>query len=174
MASIVLIGTDEALLEGLAQTLGAAGHRAERTTSLAEATRRAAEEPPLVVVAERKLAVAGGARGAADLRRVQLAPGGAVVLFRSVGDDGRDASSEQDGSGSDATGAAAEAAARQAALPPALQRTTLAELALPLERHRLVALVQRVEERARRAGRGNRGEGIRGETDRGSGLGARD
>ena len=103
---------------------------------------------------------------------MQLAPGGAVVLFRSVGDDGRDASSEQDGSGGDATGAAG--AAPPAALPPALQRTTLAELALPLERHRLVALVQRVEERARRAGRGNRGEGIRGETDRGSGLGARD
>ena len=83
MASIVLVGTDEALLEGLAQTLGAAGHRAERTTTLAEATRRAADEPPLGIVADRALAVAG-ARGAADLRRITLAPGGAVVLFRTA------------------------------------------------------------------------------------------
>ena len=170
MASIVLIGTDEALLEGLAQTLGAAGHRAERTTSVAEAVRRAADEPPLVVVAERSLAVgtSGGSNGrvaAADLRRVALAPGGAVVLFRCVSTDEAGATTAA------ANGVAASvtaAASTMAALPPALQRTTLAELVLPLERHRLVALVQRVEERARRAGRTKpssepeRGAGMRG------------
>jgi CheY-like chemotaxis protein len=158
MASILLVGTDEALLEGLAQTLGAAGHRAELTTSVAEATRRAADEAPLVVVAERALAAAG-ARGAADLRRVALAPGGAVVLFRTGG-------SAADG----ATGGNGHAPSTPppAALPPSLQRTTLAELALPLERHRLVALVQSVEERARRTGRSKassepeRGAGMRG------------
>jgi hypothetical protein len=33
----------------------------------------------------------------------------------------------------------------------------MAELTLPLERHRLLALIQRVEERARVTGRGARG-----------------
>lgn len=158
MASILLVGTDGALLEGLAQTLGAAGHRAELTTSVAEATRRAADEAPLVVVAERALAVAG-ARGAADLRRVALAPGGAVVLFRTGGA----ANGAVEGNGS-----IAATSSSLAALPPSLQRTTLAELALPLERHRLVALVQSVEDRARRTGRSKassepeRGAGMRG------------
>ena len=151
MASIVLVGTDEALLEGLAQTLGAAGHRAERTTTLAEATRRAAEEPPLVVVAERALAVTG-ARGAADLRRIALAPGGAVVLFRTTPPPHPSPAAGEQGAAA-AGDASAPSPASLPPLPPALQRTTLAELALPLERHRLVALVQSVEERARRTGR---------------------
>jgi len=38
-------------------------------------------------------------------------------------------------------------------LAPALQRALLADLALPLERNRLLALVQHVEERARATGR---------------------
>ena len=38
----------------------------------------------------------------------------------------------------------------------AVQRLTLAELMLPLERQRLVALTHHVEERARQAGRGGR------------------
>jgi hypothetical protein len=40
--------------------------------------------------------------------------------------------------------------------PPALQRSVLADLSLPLERNRLAALVQHVEERARETGRSDR------------------
>jgi hypothetical protein len=137
MASILLIGTDAALLEGLAQTLGAAGHRTSLAASFADAASRSPGDPPLLLVVERELAlVAGGGQSAELLRTVPLAPGGAVVLFRhgGAGGDGRTDAGE-------------------GALPPALRRTTLAELTLPLERHRLVALAQTVEERARRAGR---------------------
>jgi hypothetical protein len=38
-------------------------------------------------------------------------------------------------------------------LPPRLQRATLAHLVLPLERHRLVALIQSFESRSRTTGR---------------------
>ena len=38
-------------------------------------------------------------------------------------------------------------------LPPRLQRATLAHLVLPLERHRLVALIQSFENRSRTTGR---------------------
>jgi hypothetical protein len=44
------------------------------------------------------------------------------------------------------------------ALPFRLKRATLAELSLPLERHRLLALVQYVESRARAAGRDAAGD----------------
>jgi hypothetical protein len=39
-------------------------------------------------------------------------------------------------------------------LPAALQRNVLADLSLPLERKRFMALVQHVEERAQATGRG--------------------
>ena len=42
-------------------------------------------------------------------------------------------------------------------LPPSLQRLTLADLTLPLERQRLVALVQSVTARARSRGHGDVG-----------------
>jgi hypothetical protein len=129
MASIQLIGTDAALLEGLAQTLGAAGHRTSLGASF-DAACGPDGDPPLLLVVERALALAAGGERGELLRAVPLAPGGALLLFRH--------------------GAAADG---EAALPAALRRTTLAELTLPLERHRLVALAQSVEDRARRAGR---------------------
>src|SRR5205814_9018042 len=43
-------------------------------------------------------------------------------------------------------------------LPPKLQRATLAYLVLPLERHRLLALVQSFETRSRTTGRSIRDE----------------
>jgi hypothetical protein len=39
-------------------------------------------------------------------------------------------------------------------MSPTLQRAVLADLALPLERNRLIALVQHVGERAKTTGRG--------------------
>ena len=125
MATILLIGTDPALLEGLTQSLAAAGHAPRIALALGEATELAHAEPPLVIVVERTLALAEAA-----VMQLPLARGGALMLFRSVADT------------------------TVTPLTPALQRAALADLALPLERHRLAALIQRVDERARAAGRG--------------------
>lgn len=123
MARILLLGSDVSLLEGLAQTLAAVGHVPILADGLGEAVELAASEPPLLAVVDRDVAITS-----ADAFRIPLAPGGALVLFRGV------------------AGAAPPLAA-------ALQRAVLAELTLPLERNRLVALVQHVEERARARGR---------------------
>jgi hypothetical protein len=86
-------------------------------------------EPPLAAVVERTLAVADPSS-----LRMPVKPGGATLLFRSGGEE---ASAEP--------------------LPLPVQRLVMAELTLPLERHRLVALIQRMEERAQVTGRGRRG-----------------
>ena len=65
----------------------------------------------------------------ADALGISLAPGGALVLY-SVSGKGP-----------------------APVLPPALQRAVLANITLPLERQRLVALVQHVAERVRTTGR---------------------
>ena len=124
MTHVTLVGSDLALLEGLAQLLATLGHAPTVSTSLAEAREFAGIETPLVLIADR--ALASGA--AAEFLSVPLAAGGARLLFRTV-------------------------SASLAPLPPALQRAVLAELTLPLERHRLTALVQSIGERARMTGR---------------------
>ena len=124
MTKILIVGQDEALLEGLVQSLAAMGHSAFVALSLAEAREIAVREQPLVGVVERRFAAASGG----DVMRLPLAAGGALVLFRS-------------GNGP------------TLALPPMLQRVVLADLMLPLERNRLVALVQSIEGRAKSAGR---------------------
>lgn len=124
MAKILLIGQDEALLEGLVQSLVAVGHRAQVALSLADARDLASREHPLLAVVDRRFAAASGA----ELLGLPLAPGGALVLFRPGG-------------------------SMSLALPPSLQRIVLADLSLPLERNRLVALVQSIESRAYAAGR---------------------
>ena len=125
MASILIVGSDGALLEGVAQLLAGAGHAVRLASTLAEALgagAAAADELPLVAVVERGLLVARGAVGPS------LAPGGATVLYHSA--DGELPS-----------------------LPARVQRATLAEVSLPLERHRLLALVQNVVERQAATGR---------------------
>ena len=118
MAVIALVGSDVALLEGLAQSL--AGHRVLLATNAADMPDALAGDPPLVAVVERALAHVAA--------RVPLAPGGAIVLFGAAG-------------------------APAPAPPAGLQRLVIADLVLPLERARLLALVTSVEERARRTGR---------------------
>lgn len=125
MARIVIVGRDSALVEGLAQTLAATGHQPAIAGSVSEAVETTAASPPLVAVIERELAASS-----ADALRLPLAPGGALVLY------------------------GLEPSSRGVPLPRAVQRLTLAELSLPLERQRLVALVQNVEGRAIRTGRG--------------------
>ena len=124
MATIVLIGSDPALLEGLAQTLAAGGHRALLATSIAEARELSASSRPLVAVIERQLAMTGS-----EVLGLPLARGGALLLYRTAATTG-------------------------GSLSAPMQRATLADLTLPLERQRLVALIQSVEERARLTGRG--------------------
>lgn len=122
MASIVVVGTDAALLEGVAQTLGGAGHAVRLAPTLPEAAALTADDPPLVAVVERELMRARGATAP------RLAPGGATLLYHAADSD----------------------------LPPLthrVQRATLADVAFPLERHRLLALVQSVVERQQATGR---------------------
>ena len=127
MAHVTLLGSDLGLLEGLAQSLSALGHRTTVTSSLVEARELAAIEPPLVLVADRALASEAGA----ELLNVPLVSGGARLLYRT-------------------------ASSPVTPLIPALQRAVLADLTLPLERHRLTALVQSIGERARMTGRSAR------------------
>jgi len=127
MTYVMLVGSDVALLEGLAQSLAGLGHRPAVTTSLAEARELAAPLPPLVLVVDRSLASSAGA----ELLAVPIAAGGARLLYRA-------------------------AAMPPAPLLPALQRAVLADLTLPLERHRLAALVKSVAERAKTTGKAPR------------------
>lgn len=128
MAQILLVGTDAPMLEGLTQSLAVLGHEIRVAVSLSDARDAVGGATrPLIAVVDRGLAV----EGAADAMRIPLESGGALVLYRLVGGIG-------------------------AALSPALQRAVLADLTLPLERNRLVALVQSVEERSRATGRAQR------------------
>src|SRR5262249_44605902 len=125
MAQILLVGTETALLEGLAQSFAALGLTTSVVPSLHEAREIAAQQAPLIAIVSHALA----AESTGETLNIPLAPGGALVLYRAG-----------------TTGAAA--------ISPTLQRAVLADLALPLERNRLIALVQHVGERAKTTGRG--------------------
>jgi hypothetical protein len=125
MTHILLVGTELPLLEGLAQSFAAQGFAPSVVQSLHEARESAAAKPPLIVVASRALA----AVASAETLSIPLAPGGAMVLYRSV-------------------------TTPLVTLPASVQRAVLADLSLPLERNRLMALVQHVGDRARVTGRG--------------------
>jgi len=127
MTHILLVGTELPLLEGLAQTLAAQGFAPVVVQSLHDAREAAAAKPPLIVVASRALA----AVASAETLSIPLAPGGAMVLYRSI-------------------------TTPLVTLPASVQRAVLADLSLPLERNRLMALVQHVGDRARATGRGMR------------------
>jgi DNA-binding NtrC family response regulator len=124
MTHVLLVGEEVALLEGLAQSLGAQGHDPVVATSLAEARDLALSQAPLVLVVSRSLASSAGA----ELLAIPLAAGGARLLYRA-------------------------ATVPLAPLLPTLQRSVLADLTLPLERHRLSALVTSLGDRARVTGR---------------------
>lgn len=124
---VLLVGRDGALLEGLSQSFAALGYVPQVASTLHEAREAALVAAPLMAVVERELAAESGA----DALAIPLAPGGALVLFHGTVDI-------------------------RPAISPTLQRSVLADLTLPLERHRLVALAQHVQERARATGRGKR------------------
>jgi len=122
MTALLLVGTDCALIEGIAQILTAGNHQLFFAPDLAEASEAIGNTRPLVVLVERS--------AIDEIRmtlRVPLAPGGAFVVFH--GDD-----------------------TSPPPLPHRVQRATLAELELPLERQRLLALIRYVESRAQTVG----------------------
>jgi hypothetical protein len=112
------------LLEGLAQSFASLGFTPVVAQTLADARFMAAQHPPLVAVVSRTLAAASSA----ETLTIPLAPGGALVLYRAVG-------------------------STLVTFSASVQRAVLADLTLPLERNRLMALVQYVEQRARVTGR---------------------
>lgn len=122
MATILLIGSDEALLEGLAQSLTALGHRALMPHDVGEAVDIASAHPPLLAVVAQSVL-----RDDPRALRIPVMPGGAIVLYRVPG--------------------------APATMVAGSLRNVIAELILPLERNRLVAIVQHLEERVRVTGR---------------------
>ena len=128
MAKVMLVGSDVALLEGLAQTLVGFGHDVSFAATVAEAAGSLREDlPALAVVSCAALQEAGIGM------TLPLTPGGAMIVYGTSHDD-------------------------QPFLPTKLQRATLAHLVLPLERHRLLALVQSFDSRSRTTGRSTREE----------------
>ncbi len=124
----MLVGTDVALLEGLAQTLIGFGHNVSFAATVAEAAGSLSEDlPALAVVSCEALEEAGIGM------TLPLTPGGAMIVYGTSHSD-------------------------QPFLPTKLQRATLAHLVLPLERHRLLALVQSFDQRSRTTGRSTREE----------------
>jgi hypothetical protein len=121
---VLLVGEDGALLEGLAQSFAAMGYSPKVAETLHDARDTGAADPPLLAVVERALAD----EASADALAIPLAPGGALVLFRGSPVEG-------------------------GAISPTLQRAVLADLTLPLERNRLMALAQHVRDRVRATGR---------------------
>jgi hypothetical protein len=124
MTQILLAGSELPLLEGLAQSFATLGFRPVVAPSLAEARDLAVHHPPLVAVVSRTLAAVSGG----EVLSIPLAPGGALMLYRAVGSP-------------------------LVTFSPSLQRAVMADLALPLERNRLMALVQHVAQRALATGR---------------------
>ena len=117
MTHILLIGTDLPLLEGLAQTFASLGFSPLVAQSVTEGRELAAQHPPLVVLLSRSLMSTG-----AEALTIPVAGGGARLLYHSAGGDAT-------------------------AFSHAVHRSVLADLTLPLERNRLVALVQYVSQR---------------------------
>ena len=123
---VLIVGGDAALREGVLQSLRATGVTGEGCEDLSSAREMAVEEPPLALVVDVKLSTAQQGAGG-----IPLLPGVAVILFR---EDVRAARPTQQVFG----------------------RSLVAELSLPLERARLLTLLQRIVARARITGRDRR------------------
>jgi DNA-binding NtrC family response regulator len=123
LAKVILVGADVALLEGLAQTLIGLGHDVSFAATVAEAAGSLDTDLPALAVVSSEALEEAGIG-----MTLPLTPGGAMIVYGTSHDD-------------------------QPFLPTKLQRATLAHLVLPLERHRLLALVQSFEHRSRTTGR---------------------
>jgi DNA-binding NtrC family response regulator len=128
VAKVILVGADVALLEGLAQTLVGLGHDVSFAATVADAAGSLSVDLPAMAVVSSEALAEAGAG-----MTLPLTPGGALIVYGTSHSD-------------------------QPFLPTKLQRATLAHLVLPLERHRLVALVQSFDSRSRTTGRSTREE----------------
>ncbi len=124
MTKILLVGSDAALLEGLSQTLNGFGHDVCLASSMSEAAEACREGVPNIAVVSNEALAAPGS-GAS----LPLSTSGALVVYTTQPTD-------------------------RPTLPTRLQRATLGHVVLPLERQRLIALIQHFEIRARTTGRG--------------------
>lgn len=122
---ILLAGANTALLEGLAQALASTGHRVIVARGADEADQLARQDVILTVATRELVSDADPAR---NILRGVVAGGGALITYREAGDTSR-------------------------ALAAPVARHVLADLVLPLERTRLVALAERVASRAKDVGR---------------------
>ena len=126
MCKVVLVGTDIALLEGLAQTLVGCSHDVTFAATISEAAAIMAGDDAAIIVASSE-ALEDAGHGAT----LPLTANSALIVYgKSHGE--------------------------HVFLPPKLQRATLAHLVLPLERQRLLALVQSFDSRSRTTGRSQR------------------
>jgi DNA-binding NtrC family response regulator len=125
---VILVGGDTALLEGLAQSLIGCGHDVAFAATVPEAATQMNREETAIVVVSSE-AVEEAGSGAT----LPLTPNGALIVY-------------------------SKAHGEHLFLPPKLQRATLAHLVLPLERQRLLALVQSFDSRSRTTGRSQREE----------------
>jgi hypothetical protein len=123
VAKVILVGTDVALLEGLAQTLIGFGHEVLLAATIGDVGGALNGDLPAIAVVSCE-ALENGGPGAT----LPLTPGGAIIVYGKTHGE-------------------------RPFLAPKLQRSTLAHLVLPLERHRLMALVQSFESRSRTTGR---------------------
>jgi len=124
VAKILLVGSDAALLEGLSQTLGGFGHDVCLAATMEEASEGCRDTLPNIAVVSNEAISAAGS-GAT----LPLSASGALVVYATQATD-------------------------RPTLPTRLQRATLGHVVLPLERQRLIALIQHFEIRARTTGRG--------------------
>jgi hypothetical protein len=128
VAKVILVGADVALLEGLAQTLLGFGHEVLFSATIGETAGAWNEDLPALAV------VSSDARENGELgATLPITPGGALIVY-------------------------GKSHAEKPFLPTKLQRATLAYLVLPLERQRLIALIQSFDIRSRTTGRSQRGD----------------
>jgi hypothetical protein len=128
VAKVILVGADVALLEGLAQTLLGFGHEVLFAGSIDDVATGINGDLPALAVVS-----AESLEEVARSATLPLTAGGALIVYCKSHDE-------------------------RPFLSPHLQRATLAQLVLPLERKRLVALVQSFEARSRTTGRSVREE----------------
>lgn len=76
MTTTLVIGSDEGVLEGIAQALATAGHRAHVVHSLSEGAAALSEIRPLVAVVE------SGYAADPEFLRLRLPQGCALILYR--------------------------------------------------------------------------------------------
>lgn len=122
---VILIGSDAALMEGLAQSFASQGLSPTVVGTILEACEVAVDIAPIMVVIDRPTAVAAPG----DALSIPMLAGGSLVLYRGAG--------ERD----------------PVETPAILRRSVMAELALPLERRRLMSLALKAKERAVASGR---------------------